>query len=72
MSGAEEFLVVHWQSGVENVHRSMLADIRRPTDDEARVAREAGLSPLKSLEVLESLERIELLSAERRRTIGSP
>jgi hypothetical protein len=71
MSDNDEFLAVYWQTGIENVHRSMLTELRRPTDDEARLMKEAKYSPLKSLEALESLDNVQLLLTERERTIRS-
>ena len=67
----DEFLVIEWQSGIERIHRSGLAGIRRSTEAETNGLNGAGLSPLKSLEALESVERVHAASVERSRTIRS-
>jgi len=72
MSDSDEYLVVRWQDGVEKIHRSKLDEIRRFTEAEANAARSTGRSPIGDLRALESLERIEAMSAERARTIKNP
>ena len=67
----DEFLVIEWQSGVERIHRNGLTGIRKATEAETNGLKGAGLSPLKSLEALESIERVDAASVERSRTIRS-
>jgi hypothetical protein len=72
MCDGDEYLTVHWQSGVEKIHRSRLQEIRRATKEESVEAEKLGALPsLKALETIESLDNLEALSAERRRTIRS-
>jgi|ERR1039458_2088714 hypothetical protein len=72
MCDGDEYLTVHWQSGVEKIHRSRLQEIRRATKEESVEAEKLGALPsLKALETIESLDNLEALTAERRRTIRS-
>jgi hypothetical protein len=71
MDDLDEFLVIEWQSGIERIHRSGSTGIRRLTEAETNGLKGAGLSPLKSLEALESVERVHAMSVERSRTIRS-
>jgi hypothetical protein len=72
MNDQDEQLVVQWQGGIEKIRRSDLGSIRRFTENEMNAARRFGASPLNDLETMESLERIEVMLAERSRTIKSP
>ena len=65
MYDRDEHLVVRWQSGVEEIHRNKIGDIRKFTESEISAL---GVSPLKDLEKLEALDRIEAAAVERSRT----
>jgi hypothetical protein len=72
MRDGDEFLIVHWQSEIEKIHRSKLNEIRKATKAEEVKAKELGAMPfLKALETIESLDNLEALVAERSRTIRS-
>lgn len=69
---ADEYLTVHWQSGVEKIRRSRLHEIRKATKEESAKAEKSGALPtLKALEIIEGMDHLETLMAERRRTIKS-
>lgn len=70
MCNADEYLTVHWQSGVEKIHRSRLHEFRKATKEEsAKAAKSGALPSLKALETIEGMDHLETLTAERRRTI---
>lgn len=72
MCDGDEYLTVHWQSGVEKIHRSRLQEIRRATKEESVEAEKLGALPsLKALEKIEAIDHLETLVAERSRTITS-
>jgi hypothetical protein len=71
MNQRDEYLVVHWPSGVEKIPKSKLGEIRRFTEAEESVARKQGRSPLEDLRALESMDGVYALSVERSRTIKS-
>jgi len=72
MTDRDEFLVVHWRSGVEKIPQSKLGEIRRFTEAEESVARSNGRSPLDDLQALESIDGVHAMSVERSRTVKSP
>jgi hypothetical protein len=72
MTDGDEFLVVHWRSGVEKVHHSKLDEIRRFTEAEKNLVRDKGRSAIEDLQGLESMDAVHAMSVERSRTIKNP
>src|ERR1700745_3827274 len=66
MDDHDEHLIVRWQTGVEEIHRSKTGDVRKFTSSEIRAL---TVTPLKRLESLEALDTIHAATIERSHTI---